>query len=41
MAEIKDLHQDLSTELSVFTLKIGLQNLTFLSILLDYDIIRH
>ena len=29
MTEIKDLHPTLSTDLSVFTLKIGLQNLSF------------
>ena len=38
MAEINHLHPDLSTDLSVFTLKIGLQNLSFS---VDFIGLRH
>ena len=38
MAEIKDLHPNLSTDLSVFTLKIELQNLLFS---IDFTELRH
>ena len=39
LAEIEDLHPNLSTDLSVFTLKIGHQNLLFFIDLFDYVII--
>ena len=38
MAEMRDLHSDLSTDLSVFTLRTGHQNLSFSN---DFIGLRH
>ena len=38
MTKIEDLHPNLSTDLSVFTLGIGLQNLSFS---IDFIVLRH